>query len=105
MTLKDFKGLIIGIVIIAVVGVGGWFLYWTLALKGANNQYNVNTHTQQYQAGLVQQLRDKQQGYDLATDPAQKANFKQTFCAMYPDLTQPPNDLIDANIRICINNN
>lgn len=98
MTIKQW---IVTIAIVAGLGTGAWFGYWWLAPKAANNQYNVNTHTQQFQTGLVQQLRDKVQGYQLATDPAQKANFAQTFCAMYVDLTQPPQDLIQAHFTIC----
>lgn len=81
--------------------VGGWYGYWHLAKAGQNNRYDVNTHSQQYQAALVSQERDRVAGYDAATDPAQKQQIKATFCAVYLDLTQVPADLSAAHARIC----
>jgi len=75
--------------------VGCWFGYWALAKKSTSNQYDVNTHNQQYQAGLVSQERDRVQAYDTAVDPAQKQQIKLTFCQVYPNLSPPPADLVD----------
>ena len=33
----------IGVVLLCVIG---WFMYWNLALKGADNRYEVNRNTQ-----------------------------------------------------------
>lgn len=88
-------------VAVVVLCTGGWLLYWRLALAGQNNQYNVNTHSQQYQAGLIAQERDRIAGYDAAIDPAQKQQIKTSFCQVYPDLTQPPIDIQSAHARIC----
>jgi hypothetical protein len=81
--------------------VGGWFAYWSLALKGADNRYEVNTKTQQYQAGIVAAQRARVSAWDNAVDEAQKKNIAQTFCTMELDLTQVPADLAAAYERIC----
>lgn len=81
--------------------IGAWFLYWNLALKGADNRYEVNTKTQQYQAALVAAQRNRVAGWDAAVDEAQKKNIAQTFCTMQLELTQVPADLAAANDRIC----
>lgn len=99
---SNFGKLIVAFVVAVALIVGAWYGYWTwIAPKSVANQYNVNVHSQSYQAGLVSQLEDKVAGYDLATDPAQKANFAQFICSRYVDLTQPPQDLIEAHARIC----
>lgn len=99
--LKTFFALIAAGLTVVLLSIGGWYGYWALAKSGQNNQYNVNTHTQQYQAGLVAQERDRVTGYDAAVDPAQKAQIKTTFCQVYTDLTQPPADIQSAYARIC----
>ena len=85
----------------AAVLVACWFGYWALSRKATDNRYDINTHSQQYQASLVSQERDRVQAYDAAVDPAQKANVKATFCQVYLTLTQPPADLASAHDRIC----
>lgn len=90
-----------GILLTAGLCIGGWYGYWALAKAGQSNRYDVNTHSQQYQAGLVAQERDRVTGYDTATDPAQKAQIRSTFCATYAELDPPTPDLVDAHIRIC----
>ena len=80
---------------------GGWLAYWAIAGHGQTRRYEVNTHSQQYQAGLVSQERDRVTAYDVAVDPAQKRQIKVTFCQVYPDLAPPPDDLIIAHDRIC----
>lgn len=88
---------------IAVVAllVGCWFGYWALTKQAVSNQYDVNTNTQQYQAGLISQERDRVTAYDAATDESQKANIRSQFCTVYADLTKPPADLAAAHTRIC----
>lgn len=88
-------------VTVVVLLVGGWFGYWALARQATSNQYDVNTHNQQYQSGLISQERDRVQAYDIATDPGQKQQIKLTFCQVYPNLTPPPADLVEAHTRIC----
>ncbi|MFJ4653813.1 hypothetical protein ACIP5Y_21310 [Nocardia sp. NPDC088792] len=85
--------------VFAAVCVGGWQLHWWTALHGADNRYQVNTHTQAYQASLVSQLRDTAEAYRLAVDPGQKTALKSTFCATYLDLTPNtvPNDVLYAH--------
>jgi hypothetical protein len=78
-----------------------WFGYWALDRQATSNRYSNDTHNQQYQSGLVSQERDRVQGYDTATDPAQKQQIKATFCQVYPTLDQPPADLVSAHARIC----
>jgi hypothetical protein len=88
--------------LLVVVGfIGAWFLYWELALKGADNRYEVNRNTQQYQAGIIAAQRARVAAYDNAADEAQKKNIAQTFCTMELDLTDVPADLAAANDRIC----
>jgi hypothetical protein len=83
------------------VSVGGWYGYWALAGHSQTRQYQVNTNSQQYQCGLVSQERDRVQGFDTATNDAQKNQIAMTFCSVYADLTIVPNDLADAYGRIC----
>lgn len=95
------KLIIAAILVVALCATGGWFGYWWMAKASQNNRYDVNTHSQQYQAGLIAQLRDKAAGWDAAVDTAQKTQIAESFCALYVDLTQPPSDLQSAHIRIC----
>lgn len=97
------KALLIVLSIIVFIGlcVGGWFLYWAVALQNQNQQYGVNTHSQQYQSSLISQERDAAQGWTNATDPAQKKQIAETFCAVYSDLTEKPIDLVQADARMC----
>lgn len=78
-----------------------WFGYWALAKKSTENNYDVNTHNQQYQAGLISQERDRVAAFDVATDAAQKQQIKIAFCQVYPNLSPPPADLVEAHARIC----
>jgi len=90
-------------IFLAVVGLifGGWYAYWAIARASTSNRYDVNTHNQQYQAGLVAQERDLVQGYDAAQDPAQKSQIKQQFCSIYQSVNPPPSDLVSAASRLC----
>jgi hypothetical protein len=101
METKDIGRYWITGILIVVGFIGAWFLYWELALKGADNRYEVNTKTQQYQSALVQAQRNRVAGWDMAVDEAQKKNIAQTFCTMQLDLTQVPADLAAAQTRIC----
>lgn len=84
-----------------LVIVAGWFAYWAIAKAVQSDRYGVNTHSQQYQAGLVAQERDLITGYDAATDPAQKAQIRSQFCGIYLQLEPPTPDLSLAHDRIC----
>jgi len=98
---KAILGVIVALALVAAVTIGGWQLGWWLNKANANKQYEVNTHTQQYQAGLISQERDNVIGWQHANDSAQKDLIKNTFCTMYLSLTQPPADLVFANSKIC----
>jgi uncharacterized membrane protein YcjF (UPF0283 family) len=92
---------ILGVIVAIAIIVGGWFGFWALAKANRDQQYQVNTNSQEYQQGLVQQEQDRVQGYDAASDATQKAQIKATFCSTYQDLTHPTNDLVQAQARIC----
>jgi nitrogen fixation-related uncharacterized protein len=99
--MKQILTVILVCVTVVAILVGGWFGYWALAKKSTSNQYDVNTHNQQFQSGLVAQERNYVQGYDAAPDGPQKQQIKATFCQIYPDLSPAPSDLIVAHARIC----
>lgn len=99
--MKTIGLVIVGVVVAIAIVVGAWTGYWWIARQSQNNRYDVNQHSQQYQGALVSQERDRVQGWDAATDPAQKRQIADTFCAVYETLTQPPTDLVEANARIC----
>lgn len=101
MTVRSIGVIVAVFLAVVAIAVGGWFGYWALAKAGQSERYNVNTHSQQYQAGLVSQERDRVLAYDTATDEAQKAQIRATFCAAYTQLDPPTPDLADAHIRIC----
>lgn len=84
-----------------VLLVGGWYAYWAIARAATSNRYDVNTNTQQYQAGLISQERDRIAGYMAATDTAQKQQIAAQFCAVYPSLKPPPPDLVTASANLC----
>lgn len=93
--------IILAAVTVAALLTACWFGYWALNRQVISNRYQNDTHNQQYQSGLVSQERDRVQGYDAATDPAQKAQIKATFCQIYPNIDKPPADLVSARNRIC----
>lgn len=99
--MKSIGIAILVVLAVIVLAVGGWFGYWALAKANTNQQYQVNTNSQQYQQSLVDQERNRVQGYDQTTDPAQKQQIATTFCQVYPDLNPAPTDLVQASARIC----
>ena len=94
-------GGIFALVLVVALAVGLWFGGWALAGANQSAQYKVNTNSQQYQASLVSQQRDRVQAYDTAVEPGQKAQIKMTFCAIAPSLNPAPTDLVVATARIC----
>lgn len=92
---------IVGVILAVAVSVGLWFGYYALAGANQTANYKVNTNSQQYQAGLVSQERDRIAGFDAAVDSAQKEQIKTTFCQVFTDLKPAPDDLVLANSRIC----
>ena len=92
---------LLGVAVSIAAAIGIYWGSWALAEQNQTNQYKVNTNSQQYQAALVDQERDRIQGYDTAAEGAQKAQITSTFCAAYLSLTLPPTDLVLANARIC----
>lgn len=102
MTKSTRNKIIAGIVVGAVVVIaGGWFGFWWVARHSADNRYQVTTHTQGYQQSLIDQERDRIQGYDESGTDAQKLQLKDTFCSVYQSLTAAPQDLVNADARIC----
>lgn len=93
------------IALIVLVGIGAvvglWFGGWALAKANTDQQYQVNTNSQGYQQSLVDQERDRVQGYDAAAAGPQQKQIAATFCATYADLTHAPIDLVQASARIC----
>lgn len=88
---------IAGLAIITLMYLG----YWWLAKDAANRRYEVNTNTQQYQAGLVAAEQSRAQDWRIATDPGQKYQIALTFCSTYPSLTQPLPDLVSNFATMC----
>jgi hypothetical protein len=91
---------LVSVTVVAILAAC-WLGYWALDRQATSNRYSNDTHNQQYQSGLVAQERDRVQGYDTATDSAQKAQIKAAFCQVYPTLDPPPADLVEAHTRIC----
>lgn len=91
--MESFAATLLAGLVISALAIGGWKLHWWTAEHAVNNQYKVNTGSQQYQAGLVSQERDLVQGYRVATDPGQKAQISAQFCQVYLDLDPAPADL------------
>lgn len=90
-----------GILVVVGIAVGGWQLHWYLAKSAVGHQYDVNTGTQQYQAGLISQERNLSLDWNRAVDPSQKQAIADQFCAVYPNLTPAPADLVTAHVSIC----
>lgn len=93
--------LIVGIVLITVVGVGGYLGYWWLAKDTTQRRYDTNTQTQQYQAGLISQERNLSLDWNRAIDPGQRQAIADQFCQVYPTLNPAPADLVTVHASIC----
>lgn len=101
MTAGDlFKAFGVAVIVIAIL-VGLWFGGWALYKANVEKKYEVNTGTQQYQAGLISQQRDRVAAYDATDNEAQKRNIATAFCAVHSELTKVPDDLQVAYGRIC----
>jgi hypothetical protein len=88
-----------GLVIIGCVVL--YLGYWWLNKDSTERQYDVNTGTQQYQNGIISQLRNDARGWQVATDPAQKSLLASEFCTQYLNLTAPPADITASKTTIC----
>lgn len=93
--MKGFLLGIVGVLAFGILCVGGYQGYWWLAKSNTSHQYDVNTGTQQYQAGLIQQERDLANGFQASQDPAQKAFISRQFCTIIKNINPVPNDLTD----------
>jgi hypothetical protein len=91
----------LAVLVSVVLIIGGWYAYWGLTKASTANRYDVNTHGQQYQSGLISQERDRVSGYLAATDPAQKRAIADQFCAVYASLDPAPADLAAQHATIC----
>lgn len=90
------KGLaygLFGFVALVAIILGGWQAGWWFTAQNVDRNYHVNTHSQQYQGGLIQQARDDARGWAASMDPSQKDLLKGEFCGAYADLTEVPNDV------------
>lgn len=94
-------GILAVIVVVALIAIGGWKLHWWMAKATVQNQYVVNTQTQQYQAGLISQERDNVLAWNKAVDPGQKQAISDQFCAIFQSLSPAPADLVSARSNIC----
>lgn len=97
----DFLRISANVILVIGLIVGFYYLGFVVRQDAANREYGVNTHTQQYQAMLLDKERAYATQYNSLADGPQKAQMKSTFCATYLDLTQPPADLVAANSTIC----
>jgi hypothetical protein len=89
---------IVAIMITAIIG--SFLAWWFFGAAMQSKQYEINTHNQQYQAGLIAQERDRAQAWSVATDSGQKELLRSTFCAVYPSLEPAPADLVAANAQM-----
>lgn len=97
--------LLVAVVVAAALSIGAWNLYWFVTAANVDQRYEVNTQSQQYQSGLIAQLRDKVTAYDVAQDASQKQAIANSFCAVYMGLSDTSlasaGDLTVAYSRIC----
>lgn len=98
---KAVLGYLGAALVVVALCIGGWQLHWYLAKSAVGHQYDVNTGTQQYQAGLIAHARDLALDFGRATDPAQKQAIADQFCQTYPNIQPAPADLVAADGRIC----
>lgn len=86
--------ILVGLAALAIAGA--YLIYWAVAEDSTDRRYEVNTGTQQYQAALISQQRDRVQAWHIATDPGQKTQLATTFCQVQTELANPPADLTNA---------
>jgi hypothetical protein len=84
---------VVSLVLIGLLGWGGYELHWYLAKHDVMHQRDVNTHTQQYQDGIIQGAQDDASGWMSTQDPGQKAFLQRKFCAEIKNINELPNDL------------
>jgi hypothetical protein len=92
---------VVGAALFVLLCIGAYQGYWYLAKKNTQNQYDVNTGTQQYQAGLISQERDLVIGWNRSPDTGQKAAMADQFCAIYSQVHPVPADLAVAHSTMC----
>jgi hypothetical protein len=92
---------VVGIAVFVLLCIGAYQGYWYLAKKNVQNQYDVNTGTQQYQAGLISQERDLVIGWNRSPDAGQKTAMADQFCAIYSQIHPVPADLAVAHSTMC----
>lgn len=98
---KIFWGVVAALAVLAVITFGGWRLGWWFKAADVDMQNQVNHSSQANQDSIISRERDRIQGYDATSNPAQKKQIQSTFCAEYSSITNPPKDLSDAAARIC----
>jgi hypothetical protein len=104
---KNLSGFVAAISIFAILCVGGYSLYWWVTKDSTDRRYDVNTHSQQWNAAKVDQLRNLAHDYSVAVDPGQKEAIGSQFCSLYQVLNPAPpanatDDLFSAHSTICL---
>lgn len=111
-----YVGLVFAAIALLVgLSIGGYELYWSVEGHNANHRNDVNTHSQNYQAGLISGERDKVTSIGQLTtaiagshdasvkaaDTTQLTQLTSAFCSTYVDLTEVPTDLQVAHKQLC----
>lgn len=98
-------GLIVALAAVVVLCIGIWHLGWFVRKANVNQNYQVNTTSQEYQQSLVTQERDRLTGIQSSDDPGQKKNLELTFCSVYFNLTpvsvQANQDIAIGSAQYC----
>lgn len=91
------------VLVVGLIIFGGWKAGWWFQSQNVDLQNQVNHHSQAYQDGLADRLRNDVQGWRSAAPGGQKMQIASTFCALYQDLTHPEDypDLVHAQAQIC----
>lgn len=98
-----------------LLGVGIWVGYWKLSGSAADHRNHINQHSQNEQAAIIAQERDRVSSLgqlDTAIaaehDPAvktkdtdQRTQIAGTFCTVYADITDVPQDLSAVHPTYC----
>jgi uncharacterized protein HemX len=93
---------IVAILVVVAISIGVYQLHWFVEKKNVQNQYEVNTGTQQYQSSLIERERDLASGYQASDNAGQKTFIAGQFCALIKDTHPLPEDIqSDAVLMNC----
>ncbi len=99
--MENFFGGLIALLVLGLVSWGGYEAYWAIEKSNTQHHYEINTGTQQYQAGLISHARALVLDWHRVTDAGQKIAIADQFCEVYPNITPPPADLVNEQPLIC----